>query len=197
MTTEPTPTTPQAGTPVSTPPQAGTNTPDPQAGDGQETISLEEAKKLRKEAQALRTRLSGYETAEKAAQEAALSEVEKANKARADAEVRIQQYQKQLVNAQVRLAAQGKGIINPDIAASAIADKLDYGDDGMPTNTEKALDELIKANPYLVAQQQGTTPTLQTSTTPAIPAMNPGRTSLPQPGTLTPGKRYKVSDVLK
>jgi hypothetical protein len=172
-----------------------------------EPITLEEARRLRSEGQALRKRLKAYEEAEEAAKTAALSEVEKANKRATEAEQKIQQYQKQLVTAQVKLAAQAKGIIDPDIAALAIADKLEYGDDGMPTNTDKALDDLIKNKPYLAAKPAEVPPgspaqTAQpagTPTTPTIPAMNPGRVSIPSPAgqQLPPGQRYKLSDLLK
>jgi hypothetical protein len=125
-----------------------------------------------------RKKLTSYEEAERKAQESALSEVDKANKAREQAEAQIQQYKKQLVDARVELAAKAKGIINPTIAAAAIRDQLEYGDDGMPSNLEKALDELIKGNPYLIAQPASPA---QTHLTPAIPAMNPGRTSIQPP----------------
>ena len=128
-----------------------------------------------------RKKLSTYEEAERKQQEAALSEVEKANKARQDLEVRTQQLQAKLVTAHVKLAAQAKGIIDPDLAALAIQSDLELDDDGMPSNLDKALEKLMKAKPYLVAAkaepasepaQTAQAPQLQT---PNIPAMNPGR----------------------
>lgn len=154
-----------------------------------------------------RKKLSSYEEAERKAQEAALSEVEKANKRATDAEAKIQQYQKQLVSAQVKLAAQAMSIIDPDIAALAINDKLEYGDDGLPTNVDQALKDLIKNKPYLVvakqekpAEEPAPESPAQTAqrpavATPQIPAMNPGRSTIPAPGSLPPGKIPTLSDV--
>jgi hypothetical protein len=177
-----------------------TTTPETPAVEG-EQISLEEAKKLRKEAQALRTRLKGYEDAETAKQQAALSDVEKANKQVADLQQKYDQQQKQLVASHVKLVAAGKGIIDPDLAALAIADHLEYGDDGMPSNLDKALDELIKNKPYLAkAADPATTPaqTANARTTPALPAMNPGRSSIPAPSQSLSRKNWpKLGDILK
>ncbi len=139
--------------------------------------------------------LAVYKEKERQAQDAALSEVDKANKAREQAEQQILQYKKQLVDARVELAAKAKGIINPSIAAAAIRDLLEYGDDGMPTNLEKALDDLIKANPYLIAKVEPASPA-QTAPTPHIPAMNPGRSSIQSPGQ-TPGRIPSWNEVFK
>ena len=196
-----TPVAPQAGAAGNAPqPQAGnTIPPEPQAGDGQsEAISLDEAKKLRKEAQALRARLKGYEDQETAAQQAAMSDLDKSNKARADVEAKYQQVQKQLVSAHVKLAAQGKGIIDPEMAALAIAGTLELGDDGLPTNLEKALDELIKNKPYLVPKQDAQPASPAHTNTPQLPAMNPGRSTIQSPSTThQPGQRYRLGDYLK
>lgn len=198
MPEEPTPGATPAVTPASTPAPAATNPPELQAGDGQEQISLEEARKLRKEAQALRNRLKGYEDAEEQAKVAALSEVEKATQRATAAEQRIAQIQQQYVTAQIQLAAQKKNIIDPEIAALAVQKTLEYDQDGMPTNLEKALDQLIKNKPYLVPQanQAPSASLAQTARPPLTPAMNPGRSNIPSPNQLTPGKRYKLSDLL-
>ncbi len=144
-----------------------------------------------------RKKLSTYEDAEKAAQQAALSEVEKVTKRAEEAEQRIKAYQQQLVTAQVKLAAQAKGIIDPDLAALAIAGQLELGEDGMPTNIDKTLDSLIKSKPYLApkpaeppAEPAAPATPAQTATQtrpPMTPAMNPGRTNITPPGQ-TSGK---------
>jgi hypothetical protein len=143
-----------------------------------------------------RKKLTTYEEQERKAQEAALSEVDKATKRATEAEQKIQHYQQQLVTTRVQLAAQQMGIIDPELAALAISNKLELGEDGLPTNIEKALSELVKAKPYLLAKAEApatpvtppathTTPQQQA---PAIPAMNPGRANLTAPGTLPPSK---------
>lgn len=147
-----------------------------------------------------RKKLSGYEDAERKAAEEKLSEIEREKKARTDAETRSEQYRQQLVTAHVKLAAAAKGIIDPDLAALAIQAELEYGEDMMPTNVEKALDKLVKNKPYLIApaQQQAqnapTTP-LQGGA-PAVPAMNPGRSQIVPPESVPPG-RLSIADAYR
>jgi hypothetical protein len=200
MPTEPTPTTPLAGDAGNAPQTPGgspTTPPEPLAGDGQEQISLDEARKLRKENQTLRNRQKTIDEAEAAKQQAALSEVDKATKRATEAEAKIQAIQKQLVTAHVKMAAQARNIIDPDLAAMAIADSLEYGDDGMPINLDKALDTLIKNKPYLLAATSAAPANpAQTNGTPALPAMNPGRSSIPSPTGNIPGVRHRLSEFL-
>lgn len=182
------------------PPAQAAIVPNAQAATDSEQITFEEARRLRSESVNLRKRLKSYEDAEEAAKTAALSEVEKANKRSADLEKKVQEYQKQLIAAQVKIAAQAKGIIDPDLAALAVEKQLEFGEDGMPSNLDKALDELVKAKPYLISKpaEQQTTPATTASTTnpPATPAMNPGRTNIASPTQLPPGKRPKLSELL-
>lgn len=165
----------------------------------------EEASRHGKNLTTAEKELAVYKEKERLAQEATLSEIDKASKRAQELEALNQQYKQQLISSQVRLAAQAKGIINPDIAALAIQDKLEAGSDGMPTNVDKALDELIKGNPYLVKAAEApaetppaspaqtvTPPALQT---PAIPAMNPGRTSIAAPNQLPPGQPVRLDQL--
>lgn len=147
------------------------------------------------------------EAAKKAAEEAQLSEIERVKKQHAEAEQRIKSYQQQLATAQVRMAAQAKGIIDPELAALAIQSSLEYGEDGMPTNVDKALDALLKSKPYLAPQaaEPPATPAPNANgaptaparpAAPAIPAMNPGRTQIAPPATTTtPGKIPRLADL--
>lgn len=193
----PTPGAAPAAPPGSTTPAV--TTPEPQAGDGQETISLEEARKLRKENQTLRARQKTIDDAEEQKRLAALSDVEKATKRADELQQKYEAKQKQLVTAHIKLAAQAKNIIDPDLAALAIADKLEYGEDGMPSNLEKALEQLIQDKPYLSkpAEAQPTTPAQQRP--PTTPPMNPGRSTIQQPGqaTLPRSQWPRLGDVLK
>lgn len=186
--------TPVTGTPASTgatPEKPTTTAPTPEETAAR-IAELERAlRNATEERDRHRKKLSGYEDAERKAQEAQLSEIERATKRATEAESRSEQYRQQLVTAHVKLAAQAKGIIDPDLAALAIAAELEYGDDGMPNNVEKALEKLVKNKPYLVAQQaqQQQTPTapLQGGA-PAVPAMNPGRSQIVPPEAVPPGK---------
>lgn len=202
----PTPGTPANGTPPTTSPGA---TPAKPA-----TMSLEDAFakiaelehariNATEERDRHRKKLTAYEQKEEAERAAALSEVEKATKRAADAEQKNQHLQKQLIAKTVQIAAQAKGIINPKIAASAIEAELEYGDDGMPTNLDKALDRLVKENPYLIAAKAEPVPPEPAQTTPVqvnapnIPAMAPGRSSIVSPNALQPGKTPRLADLLK
>lgn len=197
MTTEPTPVATPAVTPASTStPGGSTPTPEPLAGDGQEQISLDEARKLRKENQTLRQRQKTIDEAEEAKRVAALSDLDRAHKDKADLEVKYQQAQKLLVESEVRYASKDKGIINPDLIAPAIMSKLEYGDDGKPTNLEKVLDDLIKANPFIVAKADAQPATPAQTNTPALPVMNPGRSSIQPPTGTIPGVRHRLSEYL-
>lgn len=146
-----------------------------------------------------RKKLSSYEEAERKAAEEKLSEIEREKKARAESDSRAEQYRQQLVTASVKLAAKDKGIINPDLAALAIQQELEYDEYGMPNNVEKALEKLVKNNPYLVAQQsqpsepQAPAPPLQ-GRAPTVPAMNPGRSQIAAPGSTAPGRIPRLSD---
>ncbi len=202
MADEPTPGATPAVTPASTSAPAAMNPPELQAGDGQEAISLEEAKKLRKEAQALRNRLKGYEDADAAAQAAKLSETERLQqqhaKLQADHDTAVRQYQERLVRYEVEKQALKAGV-RPEAVEDAAKlldwSELEFHDDGSPKNAEDLLKKLLKNKPYLAASPASTEPPAQPGT-PTIPAMNPGRSSIPSPNQLTPGKRYKLSDLL-
>jgi hypothetical protein len=198
MTTEPTPAATPAVIPGNVPqPLAGNTTPpEPLAGDGQEQISLDEARKLRKENQTLRNRQKTIDDAEALRQQAAMSDLEKATKAHADMEAKYQQTQELLIAEKVQNAAHKRGIIDPEMAALAIGSKLEKDENGMPTNIDKALDELIKNKPYLVPKNDAQPATPAQTNTPALPAMNPGRSSIQSPTGNIPGVRRRLSEFL-
>src|SRR5260221_500975 len=168
------------------------------------TNAREQADRQAKQLEKFQKQEKEAEAAKKAADLAQLSELEQEKKQRVDAEARIKHYQQQLVMAQVKLAAQGKNIVDPDLAALAIQDKLELDENGMPTNLDKILDDLIKNKPYLVkADASATTPattpaqTANQRTAPATPAMNPGRSNIASPNTLAPGRIPTWSEVYK
>ncbi len=159
-----------------------------------------------------RKKLTAYEKQEKereaqvqAAKDAELGELERERKQRTAAEARIQQLQQENIVEKVINAAHKKGIIDPDLAALAILqDKSLLDENGMPTDLDKALDTLIKNKPYLVppepaepAPSPAQTATPPAQQTPAIPAMNPGRSSIPGPGGNTPGRIPQWNEVFK
>ena len=200
MTDEPSGAAP-AAPPVTPPAPAATITsPDAQAADGNnEPITLEAARKLRSESEALRKRLKSFEDAEQAKKDAQLSEVERLNKQYADLQEQHESLAAELYEARVRQdVADLVGKFNFIPSAKSIANLLLADDDsiefedGRPTNIEKLLEKLAKAEPDLVKQPtQAATP--GTPGTPQLPAMNPGRASITQPGQ-QPGRVPRLTD---
>lgn len=146
------------------------------------TNKEEQATRHGKDLTTAQKKLAEYEAKERQAQEATLSEIEKANKAKAELEQKYQQEHKAHVNALVKLAASSKGIIDPDLATLAIADKLEFDDGGLPSNLDKLLEDLIKAKPYLAKAAEPATTPAQQRPTPQFTANNPGRSGIVQPG---------------
>lgn len=158
-------------------------------------------------------KLAKYEQAEKEAQEAQLSEIERVKKKHADLEATHNEYtqrmQALIVRQAVQLQASRMGIIDPEAAAKLLDwSELEYDDDGTPKNAEKLLEKLIKNKPYLAPpakeeakaqEQQQPPPTpAQTATpvaVPVLPAMNPGRQNIVAPGTNPPGIPLTLDEV--
>ncbi len=203
-----TPATPQAGDPgASTPTPGGspTPTPEPQAGDGDIQISLEEARKLRSEAANLRKRekevlaqLKVYQDAEQQAKDAQLPEIERLKKVAADLQEQNETIAAKLLESNVRQDVADKaGKFHFAVSAKTLANLLLHDfeaiefDDatGEPTNIEKLLDKLAKSEPDLVKKEQ------QQQGAPALPGMNPGRSSIQPPGGRIPGKIPTLDDI--
>ena len=167
----------------------------------------EEAGRHHKNLSEAQKKLAEYEEKERLAQEAQLSEIEKSRKAveaekaaRAQVEQQVQQLKQELISKMVQLSAKEKGIIDTELAALAINRKLEYGDDGMPTNVDKALDDLVKNKPYLAPKSQEEQPATPAQTgnnqqPPRTPAMNPGRSNISAPLQMQPGQRVSLEQV--
>ncbi len=138
----------------------------PQAGDGNEPFSLEEAKKLRSEARALRDRLKSAESSTKeladlkAKLEAdKLTEAERWQKQATDLQSKYDSdtsaLTERIVRYEVERQAAKIGIIDPDAAAQLIDwDALEYDEDGTPKNADALLKDLLKSKPYLAGKTQ-------------------------------------------
>ncbi|HLZ64393.1 MAG TPA: hypothetical protein VKR06_46275 [Ktedonosporobacter sp.] len=146
-----------------------------------------------------RKKLSGYEEAEKKAQEAQLSEVERIKKQHADLQSQhdalVRETQELRVHQSVERHAARLKFIRPEIAAKLLDwSEIEYEENGSPKNIDKLLEKLVKSMPELAhasSQQAPSTP--NQPTTPAIPAMNPGRTAIQQPSA-QPGRPPRLSD---
>lgn len=156
----------------------------------------EQASRHGKSLTAVEKELAAYKDKERADQEAQLNESQKLAKRLQETEQKALTYQKELITSQVREAAHRLGVIDPEMAALAVEKSLEYGDDGMPTNVDKALEVLIKNKPYLIkkAEADASPPPAQSSTvpqSPVIPAMNPptpGRSTIPSPNSSPSGR---------
>lgn len=135
--------------------QATTQTPPAsQAGDGNEAMTLENARELRRENQALRQRMKAFEDKAKAEEDAKLSETQKLQKQVADAEAEkkaaAQRERERTAKYEVMLAAQKAGIVDADAAYKLLdLDTLEFDEKGNPKGIDAALKELLKAKPYL------------------------------------------------
>lgn len=194
--------TPQAGgTPggTVTPPQAG-NTPAPQAGagnpsaDGEELMSLAEARKLRAENAGLRDKNKAFEDAAEAERVSKLDELGKVQVQLTKSADTIASMREVIGNLATQVAAAKLGIIDPDAAAILIGPNLKYGDDHRPSNAEDLLKELLKTKPYLKAPEPST-PAPKTNNGPANPGGRaPASITSPAPN---PYKPVSLSDAFR
>lgn len=165
---------PQAGPPESVPqPQAGeTTTPEPQAGDGQETISLDEARKLRSEAANLRKRIKAFEEADAKAKEAQMTAEQKREKQLSDYQSQNAELVRQVQELRIQSAVQGQaarlGFADPSDAARFLdPSELEFDDNGNPMNVEPLLKNVLKNKPYLSGKVVPSVPTAGGPTSPS------------------------------
>lgn len=122
-----------------------------------ESISLEEAKKLRSESKSLRDRLKAFEEADRKRQESELSETERLTKAKSDLEQKLADAQRTNQERTVRYATVAEaaklGFSDPDDAVRLLDQaSIEFEDDGSPRNLAAQLGALAKAKPYLLGQ---------------------------------------------
>lgn len=153
-----------------TQPQAGTDSPsqadgaqtaqaagaaaESGTGNSDPAVLARENAELRREQAANRKRLQALEAAQQAAEEASLSELQKAQKRVADlerqaAEFQVREQERTLQLATIE-AASRLGFRNPDLAARLLdRSEIEYGEDGQPKNVAKLLKALADSEPYL------------------------------------------------
>lgn len=131
-------------------------------GEDGDTISMDEARKLRREAQQLRKRLTDFEDREKVAQAAALTDAEKLQQRLAELETAHATAQKthleRVVRYEVMLKANKLGVVDPEAAVKLLDwPALEFDEEGQPTNTEKVLKDLLKTYPFMLKPAPGAT----------------------------------------
>lgn len=171
-------------------PAAQANDPTPQQQD--QTIqnpaakaAADEAARYRRELRDAQKRLAEYEAAQKAAEDAKLSETERLKKQYAEAQAEAAQAKLQarerILRAEIRAAATAAGI-NPQLAARIIdLSEVVDDDNGDPTNiadllTKAATEYGIKPG---ASQQSGTPQAQAAATTPNVGGTNPPRQNGP------------------
>lgn len=123
-----------------------------------EKFDAEYVRRLRAEAAEYRKRMRELEQKVQEHETAKLSETEKLQKRLAELEREQANYQRErqerTLKYETMLQASRLGIVDPE-AAYRLLDltKIEFDEDGTPKNVEQALKELLKAKPYLVAQQ--------------------------------------------
>lgn len=123
-----------------------------------ERFDAEYVRKLRAEAADHRKRLREFEAAQKAADDAKLSETERLTKQIAEFEAQQKSWEaeRRETRAQraVDQASQKLGIVDAEAARLLLGARLTFDADGQPEGVEKHLTELLKAKPYLAGQAQ-------------------------------------------
>jgi hypothetical protein len=146
-----------------------------------------------------REELSTYKAAEKAKADAELSASELAKKQNAELNERLESLAAEIAEARVReaiadLASKFNFVVSAKTLANLLLadfDSIEF-EDGKPTNIEKLLEKLAKAEPDLVKPQPGVPQARQAPTTPAF---NPDRRSIAAPGTMPPGRIPRLNDI--
>ncbi len=150
-----------------------------------------------------RKKLSRYEEAEKQAQEAQLSEVERVKKQHAEFQAEHEEYrrrmQERVVRYELEREAARLGLIRPELAFKLIDwSELEFAEDGTPKNADKLLEKLLKEYPELAKpREREQMPPFGQPVAPQLPAMNPGRSSIASPNQLPPGPPPRLSDIFR
>lgn len=150
-----------------------------------------------------REKLTTYEKAEQEAKDAELSELERIKKQHSELQATHDTYSRQMqeriIRYEVERQAAKMHVIDPDAAVKLLdLSELEYDEQGTPTNADKLLEKLLKSKPYLAPKlEEPATPEPPARGTPALPAMNPGRSSIAAPDSFPPGKIPRLSDVYR
>lgn len=117
---------------------------------GVETISVEEARKLRSEMKGLRSRLKQYETAEAQRQREGQTEAERLAQAEREREEARDQLRRERVERRIVSVATSQNAVDPDAVVALIREsEIEFDQDGQPTNVESLVKALLRSKPYL------------------------------------------------
>ena len=176
------PVVPPAGAAGSTPAPGGPPIPPSEPPAGDEPISLDEARKLRSEAQSLRKRLKAFEDEEAKRTQAQMSETERLQQQLAEVQSAQEDYVAQIISNEVSLQAAQMNFRADRLDKVALLfdwDALEIDDNGTPTNVKELLEKLGKEMPELLQGQGRSASTGGGST-------NPSRSATTHVGEITP-----------
>jgi hypothetical protein len=134
--------------------QEAQTTPAQAAGDGEQTVSAEDARKLRSESAALRKRLKDAEAKLSEQEKKDLTELDRATREKDDAVGKASKLESEIRELRVQVLAPEAGI-QPKAARAAYA-LIDWDDIGDPDDRKqviRALKEVAKEHPYLTGGQ--------------------------------------------
>jgi hypothetical protein len=174
------PTTPPQGGEGSTPEVQGTTAPAAAETppEGAPTVEALAAKNRELEADNRKYRLAAKarEDADRAKAAEGLSEAERLAQENEALRAERDSLKSRSQEQSLRLAATGSatrlGFRNPDIAVGLIATRVEYGEDGEPTNVDALLTALGKSDPYLLVQTDFGGGPRGTSPASGAPSMN-------------------------
>jgi membrane protein involved in colicin uptake len=130
-----------------------------QADHQSETISLDEAKKLRTEAASLRKRLRDAESKVQAAEDAKKPELDRLlserDRYKADMEAAQKRAQDKAGKSAAIEAARAANAISATAIYALVRDRIEYDDDDEPTNLERLIADARKAEPSLFQASAG------------------------------------------
>lgn len=140
-----------------------------------ESISLDEARKLRREAQELRKRLKAMDEAEQARAEAELSEQQKRERRLAELEQERATWEQErkavYLTSAVNALSSRLGLVDADAVTRLIdTSAVEYDEAGHPTNVEELVRALLRSKPYLAGRPQPPVATGATEGTTSAPA---------------------------
>lgn len=175
------PATPPAGSSSPTATTATGTQAEPSGNPGSDTMSLDEAKKLRAESNSLRKRVAEFEAAAKAAEDAKLSATEKLEKQYAELQQQHADYQTtaqtRLIRALVRAEAAEMGL-NPQLATRLVdLSDITFDEAGDAQNLRQLLEAAAKEyglTPSASAQSAAPKPTAGGATNPSRSSTNGG-----------------------
>lgn len=117
---------------------------------GNDTISPEEARKLRSENKTLRTRLKPLEAAEEQRKREAQTEAERIATTERERDEARDQLKRERVERKIVSVSVAQNAVDPDAVVALISpSKVEFDADGQPTNVETLVKELLTAKPYL------------------------------------------------